>query len=101
MKATNLTAEMLIMYEGDDAKLKVTLKVSDGLPVVGRGVKLTIIGKAYTGITNENGVVEFPITLKHGSYPASLVFNGDDEYYASNVVNTSVDVYSTSKQKPC
>ena len=94
-KSTILSAEILIMNEGDDnAYLKTVLKDTDGNPVVGRGIKLNIIGKVYTAVTDKNGVGLFPIALKHGLYSASVVFKGDNEYYASNVVPTRVEVYT-------
>jgi hypothetical protein len=91
---TVLSAEKLEMYVGDGSQFKAKLLDEDGNPVVNRGIKVTICGKTYTIKTNSSGIAVLPINLKAGSYPTTLVFNGDSQCNASNVVSTSVEVYT-------
>ena len=82
------------MFAGGRSEFIVKLTDSDGNPLAGKGIKLTIVGKTYTAITDANGSASFPIGLKVGSYNASVVFPGDADYGVSDTVNTSVEVYT-------
>ena len=93
-KATVVSADKLEMYVGEKSYFIVNLTDKNGNPIVGKGIKLTIVGKTYTAVTDENGTASFPIGLKAGSYPVTVKFNGDADYEASNVVSTSVEVYT-------
>ena len=90
---TVLSASKLEMKVKDGSKFNATLKDEYGNPLANKTIKFTIVGKTYSVKTNEKGVAEFPIGLKPGSYSASVAFDGDSEYNASSVANTSVEVY--------
>ena len=89
---TVLSGDGLVMYVGDNSTFNVTLTDGNGNPIAGKGIKLRIVGKEYTAITDENGVAKWPIGLKPGLYSASVIFKGDDTYEASDALNTSVEV---------
>ena len=94
IKECILSGGKLEMTVGDGSKFTVTLTDKNGNPISGKGIKITISGKTYTVKTNANGEASLPINLKAGSYPVSAVFNGDANYKPSNVVSTSVEVYT-------
>ena len=94
---TVLTADKLAMISGDDSKFTAKLTDADGRPLSGKALKLTIVGKTYTAITNGEGVAQWPIGLKPGIYPASVIFNGDADYNASNNVSTSAEILSSTR----
>ena len=89
---TVLTAERLAMIVGDGSKLTAKLTDENNRPISGKAIKFSIVGKTYTIITNDEGIAELPIGLKSGFYSASVIFNGDSDFKASNNVSTSVEV---------
>ena len=91
---TVLSAEKLEMYVDDGSQFKVKLLDEDGNPIFYKGIKVTICGKTYTIMTNSSGIAVLPIHLKAGSYPITAVFDGYSKYNASNVVSTSIEVYT-------
>ena len=84
-KGTILSAKSLEKYQGDSDKFTVTLTDSEGNPIKGAVIYITIVGKTYQTKTNDNGVAEFPINLKPGSYPVTVRFAGNANYDASSV----------------
>ena len=93
-KSTVISGDKLEMYVGDKSKFEVKLTDKDGNLLSGKAVKITIAGKTYTVVSDKNGVASLPIGLKAGSYPVNVTFNGDSQYEASNILSTSVEVYT-------
>ena len=93
--AAVLTADKFAMISGDGSKFTAVLTDANGRPLSGKALKLTIVGKTYTAITNDDGVAQWPIGLKPGIYPASVIFNGDADYNASNNASTSAEILSS------
>ena len=89
---TWVMAESIEMYEGDGTKFMVTLIDGRERPVAGMGIKVTIAGKTYTIITDENGTAVLPINLKAGIYPVTSVFNGKGNYSKSEPIQENVTV---------
>ena len=89
---TFLTAEILEKYRGDDDGFEVVLTDVNGNPVAGMGIKIHIVGKVYTCITNASGVATLPINLKPGIYPATVEFAGNDFYANATPVSSEVHV---------
>ena len=96
-KNSILSGEKLEMIVGDGSKFTVTLTDSEGNPIANRGLKFIIVGKTYIVKTDKNGVASLPINLKAGSYPITVIFDGDATYNPSNAVVTSVEVYTNSR----
>ena len=92
-----LSGGKLEMIVGDGSKFTVTLTDSEGNPIANRGIKFIIVGKTYVVKTDKNGIASLPINLKAGSYPITVIFDGDSTYNPSNAVVTSVEVYTNSR----
>ena len=85
-----LTAEDLVMTYKDGSAWNVTL--TDGTnPISSATVKIGIVGKVYTLVTDADGVASLPINLVAGTYAVNATFDGDDTYEGS-FANATVTV---------
>ena len=81
---TPLTFDVL---EGEKEKLYIQL-TSKLLPLSNRTVSITINGKTYQKITNDEGIANITINLPANQYNISYFFKGDDKL--KNCTNSSI-----------
>ena len=74
-------------YKGPE-RFVVTLKDSDGKPIVGGTVKISINGNTYEKTTNNAGSASLGINLDSGDYDVDVEYNGEK-------IKSSVKVIST------
>ena len=91
-KSTELVSPTTnIYYKGS---LNVTLKDSEGKSVVGQTVKFIINNKNYSAKTNQNGIASVSLSLNPGKYTATINYEGNDDYSATNL-SATVNVLGT------
>ncbi|MGH2999422.1 MAG: Ig-like domain repeat protein, partial [Gaiellaceae bacterium] len=75
---------------GSSAALAATLTDSNGSPVSGETVHLTMDGKSCDGITNGSGVAScsVAITENPAAYPITVTFGGDSSYSGSSTTSS-------------
>ncbi len=67
----------------------VSLKTSDGKPVAGESLKITLDGQTYTKATDNNGQVTIQTKLANeNNYEVSVTYAGSSIYKNSNAVGT-------------
>jgi hypothetical protein len=64
--------------------VNVTLWNENNQPVVGKTVHITIGNLTWSGVTDETGTAHIRIGIGFGVHNATVHFDGDDEYAASN-----------------
>ena len=64
--------------------VRVTLWDSRDKPVAGKTVYINIYDQKYSGITDENGDAYIRVGVGYGNHTATVSFDEDDEYLASN-----------------
>ena len=89
---TFLDSKTVEMYVGDGTKYKVYLLDKNENPIKGMRIKVSITGKIYTIITDENGMAMLPINLKPDIYSVTAVFDGNRNYIGAVPVSTKVFV---------
>lgn len=92
-----LNTSNLSMKYGDGSKFAPILTDIDGNPIVGVTVDLTIGGKTYHAITDENGNAKFPILEKPGLYNVVTSFNGSDTYESALDANNKISIVTNPK----
>ena len=80
---TTISADDLVMCYRDGSAWTVTLTDARGNPIVNSVVKIGIIGKYYTKMTDANGVARLTINLKAGVYDVNATFDGDEIHEAA------------------
>ena len=80
---TTISAEDLVMCYKDGSAWTVTLTDASGNPIVGSVVKIGIVGKYYTTVTDANGVASLAINLRAGVYDVNATFEGDEIHEAA------------------
>lgn len=70
-------------YHGSE-RFIVTLTDSEGNPLVGESVSITIVGVPYDRVTNENGTASLALNLNPGNYSTKVVYK--DKTVFSNVL---------------
>ena len=64
--------------------VNVTLWNENNQPVVGKTVYITIGNSTWSGVTDETGTAHIRVGIGFGVHPATVHFDGDGEYAASN-----------------
>ena len=64
--------------------VNVTLWDIDNNPIAGKTVYITIGNSTWSGVTDETGTAHVRVGIGFGAHPATVHFDGDDEYAASN-----------------
>ena len=64
--------------------VKVTLWDGNNNAVAGKTVHITIDNSTWSGVTDENGTASIRVGVGYGNHNATVSFDGDDEYAASN-----------------
>ena len=95
--ATKLSAPELTVVYNAGKYLLVTLKDSNNNPIRNVGIKVDIVGKTYTIITDNLGQAKLPINLKPGTYPATVRYPGNADY-AKATAKTKVIVKKANPQ---
>ena len=80
---TSIIAKNLVKYYKNGTQLSVKLQDNNKKALASKKIKLTIGGKNYLKTTNKNGIVNFAINQKVGTYNAKISFNGDSCYLNS------------------
>ncbi len=80
---TTLSADDLVMCYKDGSAWTVTLTDASGNPIVNSVVKIGIVGKYYTTVTDANGVASLAINLRAGVYDVNATFEGDEIHEAA------------------
>ena len=75
----------------DGSAWTVTLTDASGNPIANSVVKIGIVGKYYTKVTDANGVASLDINLRTGVYDVNATFEGDETHEAS-FVSASITV---------
>ena len=88
MSNTSITISNLNTYPKSGQYLIATLRDENGNPLVGKTIFYDIVSKTYTTKTDSNGQARLPINLNEGTYPATVRFVENDEYYASSAKAT-------------
>ena len=91
---TELIGQNLTKYHGNETPYTVTLVDSDGNYLAKQHINLNLNGINYNRTTNENGTAKININFDPGEYTITAIFNGTDEYPASNTTNV-VTILST------
>ena len=94
VKKTQIIAENFTTYDKSKEQFYVKLVDESGNPLSDKKIILHVIGKDFTITTNEEGIANRSINLDAGVYEATLSFNGDDNYFASQAT-----VFLNVKQK--
>lgn len=81
---TSLLANNTIMYHKDGTKFCVSLKDGDNNSLTNQTVVITINGRSYNRITNNEGIASLDINLNIGNYSVSYKFNENQHYSSSN-----------------
>ncbi|WP_407416156.1 beta strand repeat-containing protein [Methanobrevibacter sp.] len=68
----NINAENLTKYYSSPKPFVVNITDSEGGPIVGENVSITINGVGYNRITDENGIAALNINLISGVYPVNV-----------------------------
>ncbi len=85
---TGICLHSAIFYDSEAKQVKVTLWDSKSKPIAGRTVSITVNGRTYYARTDENGEAYIMVNLEPGTYNATVGFEGDDTYLASNGTGT-------------
>ncbi|WP_407375791.1 transglutaminase domain-containing protein [Methanobrevibacter sp.] len=86
-----------IYYNGN---YQVTLIDSNsGNALANKAIKFSINNVDYSAKTNSKGVASVKLKLNPGSYLATAIFAGDDDFNASNSLSTKFKVLTTIKAK--
>ena len=64
--------------------VNVTLWDENNTPIAGKTVHITIGNSTWSGITNVNGTASIRVGIGYGNHNATVHFDGDDQYVASN-----------------
>ncbi|WP_297983337.1 hypothetical protein [uncultured Methanobrevibacter sp.] len=93
-KDTSISSQEISFVYGTDAQANINLKDSDGLPLSGKILSLTLNGQVYNLSTDDGGLAIFNISnpLAVANYNLLIDFAGDENY---NPSNASVDVKIT------
>lgn len=84
VKSTKIIANDLITNDESQSEFIITLLDEDDNPLANRNISYTLTG-SDTLITNENGQAIIPISLTNGKYSIFVQFDGDNDYFASNI----------------
>ena len=88
LKHTQIISSDLTIIKGDLGIFNLTLIDEYDNPVINRSVEFNLDGNNFTRVTDTNGHAEVQINLTSGNYEIKSMFNGDDDYFKSDMVNT-------------
>ena len=91
---TTIKAENLIKYNGNASRFYAKLVDSNGNPLKGMDLSISIYGRTYNRTTDENGTASIGINLASGNYPIEVLFKGKDNY-AKSSFNGTVTILPT------
>jgi len=107
MITPKLIVNYLLKKQGTADQLKATVLDNNNNPVKNHNVVFIIHGVNYTRKTNDNGVAALNINLGPGSYPTTVVVEGDSNYstvtkgalvqVVSNKVSSTITVENLTK----
>lgn len=92
--STNVDVSDRELYYKNGTSVEATLVDGNGNPIANQNVTFNIIGKDYTMVSNEKGVVSLPINLNPGVYTTTVSFAGNDIYQSSQTT-VKITVLST------
>lgn len=80
----------------------VSLKDINGKAITNRGISLTIGGKTFTAITNNEGIATFKVSgISAGNYDSKISYIGDESYLGNDkTVNITVKKVATKLKAP-
>ena len=82
-----LEGKDLDKYFGNAKQLEFVLTDASGSPVANKTINITINGKNYTRVTDENGTAKMNINLNSGNYSATATFvDGNNEVTADAAI---------------
>ncbi len=88
---TNLVADNLVMSYKDGSFWAVNLTDSNNKAISKESIKITVLGKVYSRVTDDDGVASLPINLAPGIYEISADYEGNEDY-ANAFINRTVTV---------
>ena len=93
---TVLVCDNLIAYHNIETSYSISLMDIYGNPVADRQVSFILDGKSHVAVTDSNGVarIENISLLKENAYKLSVLFYGDESYFASSAT-PEIEVKST------
>ncbi|MDL2271107.1 Ig-like domain-containing protein, partial [Methanobrevibacter sp. OttesenSCG-928-I08] len=91
-----LNASDIIMVYKDGTRYVVVLTDSQGNPLSGQAITITVNGVTYNRITNETGEASLGLNLFPGNYLITTVFNGTDDYDKKSIT-TNLTIITTLK----
>lgn len=80
---SSIIAEDLTKIYKNDSQLEVKLVDGNNQALANKNITITIAGKTYKRITDENGSAKLNINLYGGTYNAVVEFKDDEDYRAS------------------
>lgn len=93
-KPTILTGNDTSLYYGNGS-YSIYLTDENGNALANETITLTINGVSYNKTTDETGKASLNIRLNAGNYTIISIFNGNEDYSASNILNNTILVVST------
>lgn len=94
---TTLTVSNLNTYPNSNQQLVITLKDSNGNPVVGETVTVKLNSKSFTPKTDANGRATVKVAIaKEGTYTANIIYPGDEVDYEGCSAQAKVVVKKTT-----
>ena len=86
---TKILSDNLTTDDNSGEEYVITLVNKTGDAIADKSIMFTMDGKNYTSLTDKDGKAVIPITIdKGGEYTITTTFAGDNDYVASEVVNT-------------
>ena len=70
-----ITAKDLIKYYGSPDRFVVSIKDSEGRPIAGQIVYITLNGRTYNKTTDNKGMASIGVNLNSGNYTATVTVN--------------------------
>lgn len=86
--STKISASNIDMYCKDGTRLVGTITDSEGNPISGLDVIITINDSPYARTSNDKGQFSIALNLDPGTYNATFVFKGTSKFRASNATST-------------
>ena len=83
----NIVAPDVTKNYGGNEKLVITLTNQDSTSLANTKLKITLANETYTKTTDKNGRTLLDLDLNAGSYDATIVFEGNDEYEKATAVS--------------
>ena len=97
-KSVIISTGDVIKYFSGPERFNVTVAYNNGTPVSGVEVKITINGRQYLRVTDENGVASLALNLNSGNYTAEVEVS-DYNFTSRNVVEVLATIYATDVTK--